>query len=77
MSNPTPKTSPLYDLPIIGWIARKAGQDGDARIFLSLVLALVLVAGAVANWGVIALGLIALAAVPVMFVILLMLTVGK
>jgi hypothetical protein len=77
MSNLSTNASPLFDLPIFGWLARKLGQDNDARVLISLVLALLLVAGAVAKWGVVALGLIALAAVPVVFVILLLLTVGK
>jgi len=77
MLRPNISTSPLYDLPIIGWIARKLGDDDDARIVFVLILTVLTVAGAVANWGVIALGLIALAIVPVAFVVLLLLTVGR
>ena len=70
-------TSPLYDLPIFGWIARQIAEDTDARIWAVLVLVVLLVAAAVATWGVVALGLIALSLVPVIYAVLLLLTVGK
>ncbi|MCR9149928.1 MAG: hypothetical protein NXH83_07120 [Rhodobacteraceae bacterium] len=63
----------------------QTAQAGAARPSVSLALfavavALLAVAGvalAVKTWGLVALGLTALATVPVMFVVLILLTLGK
>ena len=63
----------------------QSAPAGAARLSVSLallaaVVALLAVAGlalAVKTWGLVALGLTALAAVPVMFVVLILLTLGK
>lgn len=58
-----------------------AGHDSDARdvrtFWLTLVLALALIALAFAQWGLVALTLVAVAAVPVIFGVLLLITVGR
>ena len=58
-----------------------AGHDSDAvavrTFWLVLVAALALIALAVKTWGLVALGLAALATVPVIFAVLLLITVGK
>lgn len=66
-----------YRVPIFGWIARDLAQGGPDTIWYFLVIVLTAIVLAMKTWGLVALGLIALAAVPVMFVILLLLTVGK
>ncbi len=63
----------------------QSAPAGAARLSVSLallaaVVALLAVAGlalAVKTWGLVALGLTALASVPVMFVVLILLTLGK
>ena len=63
----------------------QSAPAGTARLSVSLallaaVVALLAVAGlalAVKTWGLVALGLTALASVPVMFVVLILLTLGK
>lgn len=73
----TPSTAILADLPLIGWLSRTLSQDTDARIWAVLLLVLILVAAAVVAFGIKALGLIALASVPAIYLVLILLTVGK
>jgi hypothetical protein len=61
----------LYAVPVFGWIAR-----GPDNIWYALVILLTVLVLAVKTWGLVALALTALAAVPVMFVLLIALTQG-
>lgn len=65
----------LYALPILGWIARDISRGTD-NIFYALTIFVTLVVLAVKTWGIVALAMTALALVPVMFVILLLITRG-
>lgn len=67
----------FYRIPIIGWMARDLVRDfkGNIGYFLLIVLTVLIVA--VKTWGLVALGLAALAMVPVMFVVLIMITLGN
>lgn len=66
----------VYRIPVIGAIARECAE-GDADFPLMLVFALVSAwAVAVALWGLPALYLTALAIVPVMGVLLVLITLG-
>lgn len=72
-----PRASAAHDLPLFGWIIRMLSRDGDARIWAVFLAVIALVVLAVVSFGVKALGLIALACVPVIFLVLLTITVGK
>jgi hypothetical protein len=68
----SPGLSPsLYAVPVSGWIARSPDT-----IRYALVVLLTVLVPAVKTWGLVALALTALAAVPVMFVLLIALTQG-
>jgi hypothetical protein len=68
-------TRALRALPVIGWIARDMSKGVD-NVFYALMILLTGVVLAVQVWGLVALVITALAAVPVMFVILIRLTIG-
>jgi hypothetical protein len=65
----------LHSIPVLGWIARDIAQDPDS-IWYALVILLTVVVLAVMTWGIIVLSLAALAMVPVMFVLLILITRG-
>jgi hypothetical protein len=66
----------LFAIPVIGWILRDLAHDFDANIWYLLVALASLWIIAVATWGLPALYLPALAAVPVMFLGLILITRG-
>lgn len=65
----------FYAIPLLGWIARDISRDIN-NVWYALVILLTAVALAVKVWGVVALAMTALAMVPVMFVLLIMITRG-
>ncbi|PPB80338.1 hypothetical protein LV82_02213 [Albidovulum inexpectatum] len=66
-----------YSIPVFGWIARDLVHGSRDNILYFLVICLTALVLAVKTWGLVALGLTALATVPLMFVILIALTLGK
>lgn len=68
-------TRALRALPVIGWIARDMSKGVD-NVFYALMILLTAVVLAVQVWGLVALVMTALFAVPVMFVLLIRLTIG-
>ncbi|WP_095588841.1 hypothetical protein [Actibacterium ureilyticum] len=66
----------LFAIPVLGWIARDLIHGDKDNIWYLLVAVLSLWAMAVMTWGVPALYLPALAAVPVIFLMLLWITRG-
>jgi hypothetical protein len=66
----------FYAIPLLGWIARDIAEKGEENIYCALVIALTCVVLAVKTWGLVALGLTGLALVPVMFVVLIAITLG-
>lgn len=69
-----PSTS-LARLPLVGFLARDIGRDIN-MIFYLLTIFVTLVVLAVKVWGVVALAMTALAAVPVVFCLLIAITRG-
>lgn len=67
----------LFAIPVIGWIARDVLTRGQENFYYLLVALAALWVMAVATWGLPALTLPALAMVPVIVVVLLLITVGK
>ena len=65
----------LYAVPVLGWIARDIARSPDTNWYALVILLTVLVL-AVKTWGLVALALSALAAVPVIFVLLIAITRG-
>jgi hypothetical protein len=67
----------FYSVPVLGWIARDLAHGPDDTIWYVLVIALTALVLAVKTWGLVALGLTALAAVPLVFLALILITLGK
>lgn len=65
----------LHSVPVLGWIARDIAQDPDS-IWYALVILLTVFVLAIKAWGIMALSLAALATVPVIFVLLILITLG-
>jgi hypothetical protein len=66
-----------FRIPLFGWIARDLVHGGRENILYFLVILLTLLVLAVKTWGLVALGLTALATVPVIFATLILITIGK
>ncbi|MBT9385556.1 hypothetical protein KM176_16920 [Pseudooceanicola sp. CBS1P-1] len=66
----------FYKIPVIGWMARDLARDFHGNIYYALIAVLTLLVVAVKIWGLVALGLTAVLLTPVMFVILILLTLG-
>lgn len=79
MSTPAPARSRhwFYSIPVLGWIARDVTHGPEDTIWYALVIALTALVLAVKTWGLVALGLTALAAVPLVFFALILITLGK
>ncbi len=67
----------LYGIPVIGWIARDLARDPEGHIWYLVVILITLAILAVKTWGLVALALPAVFLTPVMFVILVLISVGK
>ena len=66
-----------YSIPVFGWIAHDLTHGVLYNIWYFLVICLTLLVLAIRTWGLVELGLTALAAVPVMFVVLFLITLGR
>ena len=76
-SIPAPARQPwFFHLPLLGWIARDIARSPDDTIFYALMIALLPLVLAVKTWGLVALGLTALVMVPVVFTVLILITLG-
>lgn len=75
--NPAYVRTPWYfHIPVLGWIARDIARGGEDTIFYALMIVLLPLVLAIKTWGLVALGLTALAMVPVMFIVLFLITLG-
>ncbi len=66
-----------YRIPLFGWIAKDIVHGGRENILYLIVILLTALVLAVKTWGLVALGLTALASVPVIFLLLFLITIGK
>lgn len=66
-----------YSVPVFGWIARDLIHGTKDNILYFLVIVLTALVLAVKTWGLVALGLTALATVPLIFATLILITLGK
>ncbi|MDE3081540.1 MAG: hypothetical protein KGI94_16065 [Paracoccaceae bacterium] len=72
----TTLTRGFFAVPVLGWIARDVATKGEENFWYALVIFLTCMVLAVKIWGVVALSVVAMAAVPVMFAILIAITQG-
>ena len=63
----------LFSIPVLGWIARDISKDRENAVY-AVVILLTLLVLAVKTWGLVALTLTALALVPVIFALLIWVT---
>ena len=72
---PSPGRRALYAIPFLGQVARDIARDIDS-VFYALVILVTLLVLAVQVWGLAALVVSAVAFVPVMFTLLILITLG-
>lgn len=77
MSHPRPARSWFHHIPVVGWIAYDIAHGDKDTIWYALVILLTALVLAVKTWGLVALAMTALAAVPVIFATLILITIGK
>ncbi|MGI3168716.1 hypothetical protein ACRARG_06170 [Pseudooceanicola sp. C21-150M6] len=77
MSTTAPPTSALFHIPVLGWIARDLARDFHGNIWYAVTIAVAALVFAVKTWGLVALGLTALSLVPMIFALLIAITLGK
>lgn len=73
----TPRLPWYYAIPLFGWIARDLVHVSRDNLLYFLVILLTALVLAVKSWGLVALTMVALATVPVCFVLLILVSVGK
>ncbi|GAB4389542.1 hypothetical protein [Albidovulum sp.] len=66
-----------YAIPVLGWMARDLVHGSRDNLLYFLVICLTALVLAVKTWGLVALSLTALATVPVIFAVLIAITLGK
>ncbi len=66
----------FYAVPVIGWMARDVMEGDRANLYFLLVTLVSLWGIAILTWGIPGLYIPALASVPVVFVVLLLITRG-
>ncbi|MCR9110340.1 hypothetical protein [Marivita sp. XM-24bin2] len=71
------RRNPFYSVPVLGWVVRDLKEGGPDTIYYLLVALFTLLVLAVMQWGVVALTMTALALVPVVMLVLILITVGK
>ena len=76
MTDATFQRKAYHHIPLFGWIARDLERDFEGNIYYALFVLFTLLVLAVETWGLVALSLTALALVPVMFVLLIMISYG-
>ncbi|MFN3823120.1 MAG: hypothetical protein ACK4RN_03995 [Pseudorhodobacter sp.] len=74
-ARPGPLLRVVHAIPFIGRIARDIARDQE-NIWYALVILLTILVLSVQTWGVVALSVAALSAVPVIFVLLILITLG-
>lgn len=73
----TPRLPWYYSIPLFGWIARDLVHGSRDNLLYFLVILLTALVLAVKTWGLVALTLVALAAVPVCFILLILISIGR
>ncbi len=73
---PVPPRRIWHRVPVLGWFARDLEHDFFGNIGYFLIIVLTALILAVKWWGLVAIGLTALATVPVMFTILILISRG-
>jgi hypothetical protein len=71
-----PQRSWFHHVPVLGWIAYDLAHGDEDTIWYALVILLTLLVLAFQTWGLVAIAMTALAAVPVVFVLLVLITLG-
>jgi len=66
-----------FSIPLFGWIAHDLIHKDQENIYYFLVIIVALLVLAVRFWGLVALTMTALAAVPLVFLLLILITLGK
>ncbi|MBS0563526.1 MAG: pyrimidine 5'-nucleotidase [Proteobacteria bacterium] len=74
---PAPRRAWFHHAPVLGWIAHDLAHGPEDTIYYALVIALTVLVLAFKAWGIVAIAMTALAMVPVVFVTLILITIGR
>lgn len=79
MQTPTlaPRRHWFHLVPVLGWMARDIAHGTEDNIYYALVIFVTALVIGFKIWGLVAIAMTALAAVPVVFATLILITVGK
>lgn len=75
MTARTTAESRFYSVPVFGWIARDIAREPES-IWYALVILLTVLILSIMTWGIMVLSLLAVAIVPVMFALLIKISMG-
>lgn len=77
ISSARPARSGLYRVPVLGWIAHDLSHGDDDTIWYALTILLTVLVLVFKAWGLVGITMIALAMVPVIFTLLILITLGR
>lgn len=66
-----------YAIPVFGWIAHDVIRGREDNVYYLLVILLTLLVLAIRTWGLVALGLTAVAAVPVIMTLIMVMALSR
>ena len=72
-----PARSWFHHIPVLGWIAYDLAHGDEDTIWYALAIVLTALVLVFQTWGLAGITMIALAAVPVAFILLVLITLGK
>lgn len=72
-----PRRHWFHLVPVVGWMARDITHGTEDNIYYALVILVTALVLGFKTWGLVAIAMTALAAVPVVFVTLILITLGK
>mgnify|MGYP001271241571 CR=1 FL=1 len=67
----------FYAIPLLGWIARDIAHGDEDNIYYALVILLTALVLVFKTWGLAGITMVCLAAVPLVFLALILITLGK
>ena len=74
---PRPPRAWYFHLPVLGWIAYDLAHGDEDTIWYALAIVVTALVLAMKTWGLVALAMAALAMVPVVFTVLILITLGR
>lgn len=67
----------FYSIPVFGWIAHDVIRGRQEKVYYLLVILFTLLVLAIRTWGLVALGLTAVASVPVVMTLIMVMALSR